>query len=84
MQFQIRINENNYVTINTILQAARSDESTDSPEVTAATITEQKLSDVKLTQLLDVVGQVIDELSAPPPSSEPINDDWRADFRKTY
>lgn len=85
MQFQIRINDRNYLTLDVELQAASSDTPDDIPEVVKATVLDAKLSDVREDQLLSVVGQAIDALYAvpePAPNRDLLwGDDERAAFR---
>lgn len=81
MQLTFRIDDNNFLTVNVRISDAGASEYQDGPEVSAAVISDQKLSDIEASQLLDVVGQVVDHLTAADKPAPPSNDDWRAKFR---
>lgn len=82
MQFKIWIDDGNYLIVSAKLQDAGTGKSADGPEVLAAAIVDAKLSNIESDELLDVVGQVVDHLTASkqPPASP--QEDWRDLFRR--
>ena len=77
MLITIRIDDNNYVTFNTLLGAAVSNGSDSVPEVTAASISDSKLSDIGLPQLLAITGDVLDYVAAESsPAQNAPSGDW--------
>ena len=82
-QIELRVDDNNHITVAAELQAASPDESTDIPEVIAARVVNSKLSDLGQDQLLNTVGQIVDHLTTV--QQAPVDRsgyDWRADFRR--
>lgn len=81
MQLRFWIDDNNYADVTVALENARNDSDDGMPEVAAARITDHKLSDLQIDELLDLVGQVIDHLTVKPQPKARDKDDWRERFR---
>ena len=82
MQFTIRVDANNHLTVSTILRKSDDPQYADRPELAAATISDKQLSDITENQLFDILGQVIDHFThtdVPAPTGP--NEDWRENFR---
>ena len=62
MQLQFRIDDTNHITVDFQLSNAGDNGTNHSPEVTAAIITDKKLSLLSQDQIIDLAGQCIDHL----------------------
>ena len=82
MQFQIRIDDGNFVTVDASLSNVGQFGGEGVPEVGAAVVTNGKLSDLTQDQLFDVVGQCIDILTAKAADPVQPGPDWRDAFRR--
>ncbi len=82
MQLQLRIDDNNYVTIEFQLQTPDTNSPADGPELIAATVIDSKLSNLKSDELFDITGQVVDYFNRPQgaperrPGYDWFNDEW--------
>lgn len=81
MQLQFRIDNSNYLTYKLGLSSPSARSADDGPEITAVVLEDKQLSAIKEDQLLDVVAQVLDHLTAPDPGELTHKDDWREQFR---
>lgn len=81
MQLKIWIDDNNYAVVALKLAEAGVGEPAGFPEVVAASVVDSKLSDLKVDQLFELVGQVCDHLEARATAPAP-RDDWREKFRR--
>lgn len=81
MQFQIRLDDSNHVTIDAQLDSGNAGLDEGGPEVVAAVITDKQLSHIQIDDLFDVVAQCFDILTAPAEAPSNPNEDWRDYFR---
>lgn len=65
MQFQFRIDDSNSVTFNVQLANADSSGFADGPEVIAATVLDEKLSQLSFDQIVGLAAQLVDYFSRP-------------------
>lgn len=79
MQLQLRIDNDNYVTIDFQLSPADTGQLAASPEIAAATITDRKLSQLKETDLFDLTGQLVDYFTTQQQALAP-QADWRDEW----
>ena len=82
MQLQFRIDDSNYLTYELSISKPSARGTEDGPEVTATLLVDHKLSSIAEAQLLDVVAQTIDHLTAPDPGEITSKEDWREAFRE--
>ncbi len=76
MQLQFWLDNDNRVVVDLQLSSVGNSGSESGPEVTAAIISDTKLSHIKADELLDIAGQALDHLEAG--SSQPAPQaDWR-------
>lgn len=63
MQFQLRVDDDNYVTFALQLQRTVGASADDGPELIAATITDSKLSELSENDIYGLAEQLVDYLS---------------------
>lgn len=80
MQFQIRIDDNNHLTIQFSLATAVPGGAEHGPEVASAIITDTELSDITTDDFFDLLGQVVDYFTVDQSPPDKQVADWRAEF----
>lgn len=75
MQFQFRIDDNNYITFDLQLQAASVAGYQDGPELIAAIESDSKLSQLEHDAIFDIAGQIVDYFSRDQQQTSP-GADW--------
>lgn len=82
MQLKFWIDDSNYVTVLCQLEKPGPGEDESLPDVVAARVSDSKLSDIKVDQLLDIAGQIVDHLTQREAPRVSPQDDWRDAFRR--
>lgn len=79
MQFQFRVDDDNYLTIELQLQVAGPESAQNGPELIAATVVDSKLSMLQDDELFDLAAQIVDYFSRSQ-ADHGAPSDWRAEW----
>lgn len=80
MQLEIRIEDTDSITFGLQFQPTDANGSALGPELIAATVTDSQLSNLRQTQVIDIVNQLVGYFEASGEAQKPAAD-WAADFR---
>lgn len=81
MQFHIRLNDSNTLTISAQLSDVPSD-NTNGPAVASAVVTNVELSDISTDDFLYTLAESLDIILQPEQEKAAVNEDWREAFRR--